>query len=949
MSSLATMSSLVLLLLAILAPAAVCAPISINSSVLSRRYDGFSGLSGGGATSRLLPDYEEPYASQVYDLLFKPFFGASIHQLKVEVGGATFSGCGTEPTHMYNESDLSYVRGYEWALMKAASSRNPSILGFALPWGFPHWVGDSNGYPLTQQQATYMTKFCLGGPQYGWHCDAVGVWNERDWSIDYVLLLRASLDEAGLGASKIVVPDGGLDDVVSALDANATFRAAVGAVGVHYPSGSNSTAAAVAANVPLWASEDSSTYFDAAGGGCLARILNWNWLYGSYTMLSIWNLITSYYSHLNWYGDSLMSAASPWTGHYEVMSPLWAAAHTAQFAWPGWIYLPQKSANDGVGGAGELPGGGTFVTLVDATGLSEHVEAAVAAAVRRNASLAADPAALASLRRALHEEVFAAGDAFRSPLQAVRREGAPPLHWSIVIETTTTAHSQCIRSNPLHAWAVDDSQDVTFLLDAGLALPPAVVVFKSVFYVSAGEPDIVWFERQPDIAVDPASRSFTVTGLHPDTVLSLSSMDRGQRKGTFADPPANAPFPSPYSDSFADTTMEMMPRYFSDHAGSWSAMPLRGTVVNSTAFEQRVVEQPVGWDDDNDDSLYPFTIIGDWNQGDQAVEADAYIYSIATYSPGGGGGGDPVVSLVACNASDAGQSWNFNASSSEALRGSIVDAQLGQCLDIFGCAGAAGTALWMWPCLSSGAGSDCNATNQRWWWDAGSGWLISRMPTELCATASSAGAEAALSVEPCGTAGALQAFDADEATGLVRLRGGGEMCLCSRRPGSGSNHDNTHAGIGLRLGGMTASSSVAQAYESTWFSYGYWFSLRVDGSWAVTRGAGSAGEVASVLEDGAVAPPDSALTRRQRRGSRRRSQRRGLGDPRIVLAQGSLGAGVLQEWHRLRFSAAGTSLTAEIDGAVVATVQDGAFPVGWAALTSGWHIAQFSNFSLTHN
>ena len=300
--------------------------------------------------------------------------------------------------------------------------------------------------------------------------------------------------------------------------------------------------------------------------------------------------------------------------------------------------------------------------------------------------------------------------------------------------------------------------------------------------------------------------------------------------------------------------------------------------------------------------------------------------------------------------SDAGQTWSFNASSSVALGGSIVDAQFGQCLDVDGCIGAAGAALWMWPCVTSGTGSDCNATNQLWWWDAGSGWLISRMPTELCVTASSAGADAALSVEPCGAAGALQAFNVDAATGLVRLRGGADMCLCSRRPGSGPNRDDSHAGIGLRLGGLTASSSVARAYESTWYAYGYWFSLRADGSWAVSRGSSSAGDDVSVGEDGLAVPHSGgwALTRRQRRGSRRRAGRRGLGDPRVVLAQGSLGAGALQQWHRLRFSAAGTTLTAEIDGAVVATVQDGAFPVGWAALTSGWQITQFANFSMSH-
>uniref|UniRef100_A0A672T5C4 Galactosylceramidase a n=1 Tax=Sinocyclocheilus grahami TaxID=75366 RepID=A0A672T5C4_SINGR len=54
---------------------------------LGREFDGIGGLSGGGATSRLLVNYEEPYRSQILDFLFKPNFGASLHILKVEIGG----------------------------------------------------------------------------------------------------------------------------------------------------------------------------------------------------------------------------------------------------------------------------------------------------------------------------------------------------------------------------------------------------------------------------------------------------------------------------------------------------------------------------------------------------------------------------------------------------------------------------------------------------------------------------------------------------------------------------------------------------------------------------------------------------------------------------------------------------------------------------------------------
>jgi galactosylceramidase len=53
----------------------------------ARTFHGIGGLSGGGATSVLLRDYPEPQRSQILDYLFKPNFGASLHTLKVEIGG----------------------------------------------------------------------------------------------------------------------------------------------------------------------------------------------------------------------------------------------------------------------------------------------------------------------------------------------------------------------------------------------------------------------------------------------------------------------------------------------------------------------------------------------------------------------------------------------------------------------------------------------------------------------------------------------------------------------------------------------------------------------------------------------------------------------------------------------------------------------------------------------
>ena len=57
--------------------------LSIDPRGASLPFDGIGGLSGGGATSRLLVDYNETQRSQILDYLFKPGFGASLQILKV--------------------------------------------------------------------------------------------------------------------------------------------------------------------------------------------------------------------------------------------------------------------------------------------------------------------------------------------------------------------------------------------------------------------------------------------------------------------------------------------------------------------------------------------------------------------------------------------------------------------------------------------------------------------------------------------------------------------------------------------------------------------------------------------------------------------------------------------------------------------------------------------------
>ena len=466
-------------LLCALSAAAGAAYVLTDAAGLGPRYAGIGGLSGGGATSRLLPDYAAPARAQILDLLFKPGFGASLQLLKVEVGGDGQSTEGTEPSHAHTVDDLNFGRGYEFMLLREAVARNPDLRTLALSWAWPAWVGCPGGdlaspacdgetpYTYPAQSAAYITSFVKGARDvHNVSIDIVSSWNEKNFSPEFLKMLRAQLDVAGFNATKIVCDDFNWSCAAAMMNDTALFAA------VDFISGHDDMPpSARAPGKPLYDTEGFHTVGSDAGASHWIHEISSRYVVYNQTMNIAWNLVAAYYEGTAFWPHGLMHAWQPWSGWYSVPASIWATAHYTQFTNIKTFFYTLVDAT--AGGSGTLASGGTYVSLVDdSTGdftlvIEKMPDDAGAAAETANFSLGGRFAA--AQRLAVWSTQLAVGGALAGPKDQFRQMPS--------IDVVGATFSVDV--------AVGQVLTVTTLLTAGnkgsFAPPPPPAAFPAVY------------------------------------------------------------------------------------------------------------------------------------------------------------------------------------------------------------------------------------------------------------------------------------------------------------------------------------------------------------------------------------------------------------------------------------------------------------------------------------
>jgi len=326
-----------------LAQTPVTVTVNLDGKSDGRTFEGI-GLVNSSGTSKLLADYPPEQVQDILDLLFTPLHGASFNIVKNEIGADVNSSTGTEPCHRRTSDEKPHARGVNFMICSEALKRNPSMVFDAARWGIPAWA-DASAEARKDYYVDYVRLMGLNGTML--HQLSPGE-NEssfdRDWSVK---TLRPALDANGFKDTRLIA----MDEVqgwklADALKKDPELKKNLAALTSHYTT--TSTKAAKDCGLPLYNDEADVPMHDLDPRLLtVAKNLAKQYADGRMVRALLQPALDGVYETVKYNAKGILTAVTPWSGHYEIHKSFWMVAHFTQFAQPGWKFLDKSCGNVG--------------------------------------------------------------------------------------------------------------------------------------------------------------------------------------------------------------------------------------------------------------------------------------------------------------------------------------------------------------------------------------------------------------------------------------------------------------------------------------------------------------------------------------------------------------------------------------------------------------------------
>ena len=293
---------------------------------------------------------------------------------------------------------------------------------------------------------------------------------------------------------------------------------------------------------------------------------------------AIWCLTVVSPTNVRFFWDAdtgLVAATDPFGGTFDVLPPIWAAAHTTQFTNPGWKLAPVGK------GSGWMKGGGTYVTYV----------------------------------------------------------GSDPGDITIVVEKMDFNQSICQRGHrPLDQVLVTSEENVTFTLinsmmssldkNSSRSSPLAfrdssLVVWASHF--GGSESDQSLFVRLPDVPV--IDGKYVTIQVLPNFAYTISSVRTATKGGKMSDDQHKkkpGSFPPVYFDDFEGCSLPGMPQYVAPMAGAFECVEASGGRSGKSVRQMSPAKAICDRGD-----VMPYAILGNGFRTEYNVSIDVLLPSIS--------------------------------------------------------------------------------------------------------------------------------------------------------------------------------------------------------------------------------------------------------------------------------------------------------------------------------